>query len=133
MVESRASVLHIAIPHQCENRALRDHEVRISLERDLDGGLAEKERVVAGAGLDGNESRFPQRSSPRLIAAFTGVRHWKPGSRRDDLATLHCLAVHRRGRDIYPDLRALLAFLHVYEDAIADDDETLVVLVHEGL
>ena len=35
-------VLHIAVADQRQDRALGDHQVRVSLERDLDGGLAKE-------------------------------------------------------------------------------------------
>src|SRR6185503_263503 len=42
--------------HQREDRALRDDQVRLSLERDFDGGFPEEQRVVALPRLHGNEA-----------------------------------------------------------------------------
>src|SRR5437773_9452871 len=51
---SQTADVKILVPHQRENRGLRDNEKSIALERDLDCGFAEKERVVADLGLHGN-------------------------------------------------------------------------------
>src|SRR6185503_11030375 len=67
---------------------------------------------------------------PRLIAVRIRTRHGEARAGRDDLAALHSLVVDRGRRQVEPDVRALLAFLDVYEDAIADDDQLLVVLDH---
>src|SRR5215207_11763404 len=116
---SARSVLDVFIADQCENRALGDDEIGVTLERDLDGGFAEKQRVVASAGLHWNESGFPQRSSPRLVAALSGIWHGQAGPGCDDVAALHSLAVDGSGRKVEADFRALLAFLDANQDAVA--------------
>src|SRR5688500_266742 len=123
-------VFDAAVTDQGQDRALRDDEVRVPLERDLDGGLPEEEGVVAGAALHGNESRFAELSSPRLVAALAGVRHWKPRPGRDDLSALHGLAVHGGGRKVQTYLGPLLTLLDADEHAVADDDQALLVFFH---
>src|SRR5215207_7584109 len=125
-----ALVFDVLVADQGKDRALRDHQVRVSLERDLDGGFAKKERVVAGACLHWNESGFAQRSSPRLLAALAGIGHRQAGPGSDDVSSLHSLVVHGGGWEVEPDLGALLAFLDADQNPVADHDQTLVVLMH---
>src|SRR5690349_21128974 len=129
-ISHQSLILDVAITHERENRALRNHEIGVAFEGDLDGSFAEKQGVVACARLHGNESGFPQRSSPRLVATLAWVRHRKAGPGCDDLPALHCLAVHRGWWQIQADLGSLLAFLEANQHTVADDDQTLIVLLH---
>src|SRR5215208_6399575 len=113
---------------ECEDRRLWNHEKAFALERDLDGGLAKEQRVVAAPGLHGHEPQLAQRLLPWLLPGLgveAGHRRARPG--RHDGPTLDRLAVDGRRGQVEPDLRALLAVLDLHDDAVADDDELLVV------
>src|SRR5688572_2793694 len=112
-------------PHQRENRALRDDQVCLALEGDLDGCLPEKKRVVTRLGLHGYETMFARTGAPRLVAHLRRIRHRQSGSRRDDFPALHGLAVDSSGRQVEPYLRALLTLFRLHQYAIADDDQFL--------
>src|SRR5690242_15043811 len=92
-----------------ENGSLRDYQISVSLERDLDRGLPEKERVIAPACLHRQEPRLARRDAPGLVDVRVRTRHGQAGAGRDDLATLHRLIVDRRRRQIEPDVRALFS------------------------
>src|SRR5688572_10285882 len=94
--------------HQREDRALRDYQVCLTLERDLDGGLPEEQRVVADSRLHWNEPVLARTRAPGLVAQLRRIGHGQPRSRRYDLAALHRLTVERRGRQVEAHFRALL-------------------------
>src|SRR5688500_4749163 len=116
----------VIAPQQREDRALGDDEIRVTFERDFDGRLPEKQRVVAHLCLHGHEAVFARPGAPWLVAHLRWIGHRQTRTRGDDLPTLHRLAVHRRWRQVEPDLRALLAFLRLHQDPIADDDQLLL-------
>src|SRR6476620_605092 len=120
------------LAHQREDGLLWDDEIPLALEGDLAGRFAKEQRVVAAPGLHGNEARFARRLLPRLLARM-GIesRHRLTGTDRDDGASLHRLAVERRGWQVQPDLRALFPVLDFHEHAVADDDQFLVVADHD--
>src|SRR5689334_5673487 len=100
------------LSYQRKDRRLRHHEVALVLEGDLHRGLAEKEGVVAAAGLHGHVAKLARRLLPWLLAALgVEARHRlaRPGGH--DGATLDGLAVHRGGWQVEADLGALLALL----------------------
>src|SRR5204862_1271812 len=118
------------LAHQRGDGRLRDHQIAVPLERDLDCCLAKKERVVAEPSLHGHEAHLTRRLLPWLFAVRIERRHRLPGPSGDDRSTLHRLAVDRRRREIEADLCPLLAVLGFDEDAVADDDELFVVADH---
>ena len=61
---------------------------------------------------------------------LAGIGHGQPWSGGDDVPTLHGLAVHCRRWEIQADFGPFLAFLDANEDAVANDDQALVVLLH---
>ena len=113
---------------------LWNDEVPVALERDLDGGLAEEQGVVAGTGLHRNEAGLARRCAaepPRLVVGgTTEIGERKTGSSRDDAATLHRLTVDGGGGQVEPDFRALVAIFGLHEHAVADDEELLVAMSH---
>jgi len=60
-----------------------------------------------------------------LIGGIAGIRHGEPRPGGHDPAALNLLIVHRSGRQIEADLRALRAFFRGDEHAITYDDELL--------
>ena len=87
----------LVVAHQREEGRLRDDEVALALERHLDGGLAEEEREVAEAGLQGDELRGRARGAdaPRLVGVVAEVGKRRPRAGGDDLPALDGLAVDR--------------------------------------
>src|SRR5687767_2338227 len=122
--------LFIVSAHQREDRALRDDQVRLALEGDFDRGLPEEQRVVARLCLHWNKAVFTRTGAPRLVADLRRIGHRQTRTRRHDLSTLHCLAVHGSWRKIQPDLGALLPLLGLHEHPVSDDDQFL--LWHSG-
>src|SRR2546423_2313851 len=110
------------VAHQSEDCRLRDDQVAIALEGDLDRRLAEKQRVVAGSCLHRYEARLARRHSPRLLDVRIGTRHRKPGTRRDDGAALHRLIVDSGRWEVETDVRALLSFFEAHKHSVADDE-----------
>src|SRR5206468_2332839 len=94
-----------------EDRLVRDDEVGLPLELDLDGGAAEEERVVALLRLHGEVARLAARLLPRLILVLAGIAHGDPGAAGDHLAALDRLSIDRGLRQEQSDVRALLALL----------------------
>src|SRR5690242_6329146 len=119
------------LSYQGKDRRLRHHQVALVLEGDLHRGLAEKEGVVAAAGLHRHVAKVARRLLPWLLATLgVEARHWLAGTGGHDGPTLDRLALHRGGWQVQADLGALLALLDLHEDAVADDDELLVVADH---
>src|SRR5215210_7972054 len=86
-------LIRLGVAHEREDRRLWDDKVALALEGDLDGRLAEEERVVAGAGLHGHEARLAHSGPPRLVPGIAEVGHWEPRPGGDDAPSLHRLVV----------------------------------------
>src|SRR5437764_14931044 len=65
--DSRSSDSIEFISHECENSRLRNYEISVSLEGDLDGGFPEKQRVVASARLHRHEAGLARGHPPGLV------------------------------------------------------------------
>src|SRR5207247_8469604 len=88
--------LPCSFAHQHQDRRLRDDEVTLVLERDLDRGLAEEQRVIAHARLYRQVLHFGTTDLPRLLIQRGGIAHRRSRARCDDTASLNLAALERR-------------------------------------
>src|SRR5262245_6925851 len=76
-------------PHEHEYGSLWHDEIRLSFERDFDGGLAEEQRVVSHLSLHREVLHVGAMNLPRLLVHAGGFGHRCAGTGRDDAAALY--------------------------------------------
>ena len=75
--------------------------------------------------------RHEKRRRDMRSKALTGIgASGVAGAGGEHLAALHCLGVDRGRREVEPDLRPVLTLFGLDQDAVADDDETLLRFRH---
>src|SRR3989454_12090818 len=85
--------LGAALPHEHEDCRLRGDQILRSLERDLDGGLAEEQRVVPDPRLHRQILDVGAADLPGLVVHARGLGHRRARPGRHDPAALHLAAL----------------------------------------
>src|SRR5213596_2471893 len=120
-------------PHEHEDCRLRDDQILRSLERDLNGSLAEKQRVVPHPRLHRQVLHVGTADFPGLVVHARRLGHWRARPGRDDSTALDLAALDRGRREVQADIGALLPLFGSDEHAVTDDDQALGGLVRHGL
>src|SRR2546426_866272 len=116
-----------------EDCRLRGDQILRSFERDLDGGLAEEQRVVPDSRLHRQILDVGAADLPGLVVHARGLGHRRARPGRHDPAALHLAALDCGRGEVETDVGALLALFGCDEHTVADDDRALGGLVRHGL
>src|SRR3989442_2168156 len=125
--------LGAAFPHEHEDCRLRGDQMLRSFERDLDGGLAEEQRVVPDSRLHRQILDVGAADLPGLVVHARGLGHRRARPGRHDPAALHLAALDCGRGEVETDVGALLALFGRDEHTVADADQALWGLVRHGL
>src|SRR6266545_1295704 len=125
--------LGAAFPHEHEDCRLRGNQILRSLERDLDGSLAEEQGVVPDPRLHRQVLDVGAADLPRLIVHARGLGHGRARPGGHDPAALYLPALDRGRGEVETDVGALFALFGSDEHTVTDDDQTLGSLVRHGL
>src|SRR2546426_8248517 len=125
--------LGAALPHEHEDCRLRGDQILRSLERDLNGGLAEEQGVVPDPRLHRQVLDVGAADFPGLIVHAGWLGHRRARSGGDDPAALYLPALDRGGREVETDVGALLSLFGSDEHTVTDHDQALGGLVRHGL
>src|SRR3989440_6395120 len=112
-------------PHEHEDCRLRDDQILRSLERDLNGSLAEKQRVVAHPRLHRQVLDVGTADFPGFVVHARRLGHWRARPGRDHSTALDLAALDRGRREGQADGGALLPPFRSDEHAVTHDDQAL--------
>lgn len=111
----------MARANNCQERTVRDNQERGSAVLDLDGFLAEEQRIVASSSLEWEIADGLTISRPRLRIREIRVGNEVPRPRLDHPPALDAFfALHARW-EVEPCAGAVFRILWMNEDPVADD------------